>query len=64
MVINELLLDIFRHSSERIVDPLMITGQVLDIDNDHGITVSVGSPGGWWRPGSPAVSTAALSCWG
>ena len=30
MVVNELLLDIFRHSSERVVDPLMILSQVLD----------------------------------
>ena len=30
MIIDELLLDIFRHSSERVVDPLMILGQVLD----------------------------------
>ena len=29
MIINELLLDIFRHSSERVVDPLMILSHVL-----------------------------------
>ena len=37
MIINELLLDIFRHSSERVVDTLMILSQVLEGGGDEAL---------------------------
>ena len=59
MVVDELLLNIFRHSSERVVDPLMITSQVLGTETSHGITVSVRLT---WRVAEARLSSSEYCC--
>ena len=62
MIINELLLDSFRHSSERVVDALVILSQVLSEDCQKIVDDSQSVSSVTWSVADTKLSSCEYCC--